>query len=258
MQAVMLRPRTVRTGILKVPVDEIDPNPNQPRRAFDPDELRELAASIAQYGVLNPLSVRLHYGRYSLVAGERRLRAAKLAGLRTVPCMLLDVNLEESGLIAMVENLQREDLDFVEEARGIAALIRMFGLSQEELAKKLGRSQSAVANKLRLLKLPEDILSSLLENGLTERHARALLRLESDDARRAALDNIVKRSLNVAQTDAYIDRLLEEKEPESGKRSFILKDVRVFLNTLSKSIDMMKRGASPRAWTSARPRTSSS
>jgi len=242
----MNRPRTARAGVLMIPVDEIDPNPTQPRSDFDDGALRDLAASIAEYGILNPLNVRLHYGRYELVAGERRLRAAKLAGLKAVPCTVLDVDLEGSSLLAMVENIQREDLDFVEEARGIANLIRLFDMSQEEAAKKLGRSQSAVANKLRLLKLPGDILASLRENGLTERHGRALLRLPSESDQRGALNQIISRDLNVAQTDAYIDRLLEEKAGSGAqgrpRRAFVIKDVRLFLNTINRSLDLMKQG----------------
>ena len=153
--------------------------------------------------------------------------------------------MEESGLLAMVENLQREDLDFVEEARGISNLIRMFDMSQEEAARRLGLSQSAVANKLRLLKLPPDILAALRDKGLTERHGRALLRLGTPEEQRAALAAICDQGLNVAQTDAYIDALLTAKKAEekpARRRAFILKDVRVFLNTLTHSLDLMKQG----------------
>lgn len=245
MLAVSHRPRTARAGIMEIPVDEIDPNPNQPRRRFFDEELRELSESIAAYGILNPISVRLFYGRYEVVAGERRLRAAKLAGLSSVPCIVLDVDMEQSSLLAMVENLQRQDLDFIEEAVGLQNVMRMFAVSQEELARKLGRSQSAVANKLRLLKLPQDVQSTLREKGLTERHGRALLRLETPEEQREALAVIAARGYNVAQTDAYIERRVQEREQKKDPgphKSFILKDVRVFLNTLSRSIDMMKQG----------------
>ena len=248
MQTLLARPRIGRGGISQIPVGEIDPNPNQPRRVFDGEALQSLAASIAEYGLIQPITVRLHYGRYELVTGERRLRAAKLAGLSRIPCIVLDVDMEESGLLAMVENLQREDLDFVEEARGIENLIRLFDLSQEEAARRLGLSQSAVANKLRLLRLPPDILAALRDKGLTERHGRALLRLGSAEEQRAALAAVCEQGLNVAQTDAYIDALLSrpaeetEQEKPEGRRTFILKDVRVFLNTLSRSIDLMKQG----------------
>ena len=177
MQALRSRPGVRRGGILYLRADELSPNPVQPRRRFDDEALAELSESIKTYGILNPLTVRLRGGKYELVAGERRLRAAKLAGLPEVPCILLDVNMEDASLIALVENLQRRDLDFIEEAAGINQLIRMFGMSQEEAARRIGKSQSAVANKLRLLKLPPDVLEALRENGLTERHGRALLRL---------------------------------------------------------------------------------
>ena len=188
MQATKLRPGTRRGGVIWLPVDELEPSPMQPRKNFPDGELQELSESIAQYGVLNPLTVRLRDGRYELVAGERRLRAARLAGLCDVPCILLDVSLEDASLIALVENLQRRDLDFIEEANGLSQLIKLFGMSQEEAARRIGKSQSAVANKLRLLKLPDDVLRSLRDNGLTERHGRALLRLQDENMQRAALE----------------------------------------------------------------------
>lgn len=249
MQATRTRPALRRGGIVYLSTEDIVPNPVQPRKRFDGDGLEELSQSIRDYGILNPLSVRLRGSRYELVAGERRLRAARLAGLKEVPCILLDVNMEDASLIALVENLQRRDLDFIEEANGINQLIRMFGMSQEEAARRLGKSQSAVANKLRLLRLPPDVLESLRQNGLTERHGRALLRLPDEESQRAALGYILDNGLTVAATDAYIDALLEpEQEPEpeapkaEGRRTFVLKDVRVFLNTLSRSIDLMKQG----------------
>ena len=250
MQALRSRPGVRRGGIIYLRTDELSPNPVQPRRRFDDEALAELSESIKTYGILNPLTVRLRGGKYELVAGERRLRAAKLAGLQEVPCILLDVNMEDASLIALVENLQRRDLDFIEEAAGINQLIRMFGMSQEEAARRIGKSQSAVANKLRLLKLPPDVLEALRENGLTERHGRALLRLQRPEAQREALAYIIDNGLTVAATDAYIDALLSSPEPEppaeaekpEHRRTFVLKDVRVFLNTLSRSIDLMKQG----------------
>lgn len=255
MQTLRNRPTIRRGGIIYLRIDDISPNPVQPRKIFDDEALKELSESIRSYGILNPLTVRLRGGKYELVAGERRLRAARLAGLREVPCILLDVNMEDASLIALVENLQRRDLDFIEEAVGINRLIRMFGMSQEEAARRIGKSQSAVANKLRLLKLPQDILDSLRSNGLTERHGRALLRLPRAEEQRAALEFIIENGLTVAATDAYIDALLsspeeaaeesaEEKPVErpTGRRAFVLKDVRVFLNTVTRSIDLMKQG----------------
>lgn len=245
MQATKTRPAARRGGILYLRTEDIAPNPVQPRQVFDDEAIRELSDSIREYGILNPLTVRLRGGRYELVAGERRLRAARLAGLREAPCLLLDVNLEDAGLIALVENLQRKDLDFLEEATGIRQLISMFGMSQEEAARRLGRSQSAVANKLRLLKLPPDVLEALRENGLSERHGRALLRLGSAEAQRAALEVILERDLTVAATESYIESLLAAPPaaaPSGGKRSLILKDVRLFLNSLRRSVEVMKQG----------------
>lgn len=245
MQALRSRPGLRRGGILYLSADELLPNPVQPRRCFDDESLAELSESIKSYGILNPLTVRLRGGRYELVAGERRLRAAKLAGLTEVPCLLVDVNMEDASLLALVENLQRQDLDFIEEAAGIRQLILLFGMSQEEAARRLGKSQSAVANKLRLLRLPPDVLDALKEHGLTERHGRALLRLQDADRQRAALQHIIDRELSVAATDAYVEALLNEPEPSrkpEARRTFVLKDVRVFLNTVSRSLELMKQG----------------
>lgn len=250
MQATKRRPGIRRGGIIYLSVEDIEPNPVQPRQHFSDSDLHELSMSIAEYGILNPLTVRLRESRYELVAGERRLRAAKLAGMCDVPCILLDVSLEEASLIALVENLQRKDLDFVEEANGLNQLISLFGLSQEEAARRIGKSQSAVANKLRLLKLPGDVLDSLRDNGLTERHGRALLRLNDADAQRIALAYIIQNELNVAATDSYIESLLaaeaeaeaENEDKSERRRKFIMKDVRVFVNTILHGLDLMKQG----------------
>ena len=237
--------------VLELQIANIRPNPYQPRRAFDEESLRELASSIQHHGILQPLTVRpAGDGRWELVAGERRLRAAKLAGLTHVPCLETAADDQRSALLALVENLQRQDLHYFEEAAAIAAYLRQTGATQESAAQALGRSPSAVANKLRLLKLPPDVLEALRENGLTERHGRALLRLQRPEAQREALAYIIDNGLTVAATDAYVDALLSRPEPEppaeaekpEHKRTFVLKDVRVFLNTLSRSIDLMKQG----------------
>ncbi len=224
--------------IVHLPANEVLPNPTQPRRQFDQEALRELAASIMRYGVLQPLTVRKRGRGYELVSGERRLRAAKMAGLKTVPCVVLDVNTSESASMSLVENIHRRDLDFIEEAEAIEKLIRVFGLSQDEAARRIGRSQSAVANKLRILKLPGDMLYVIRQTGLTERHARALLRLGDNEAREKALSEIVKKRLNVAKTEEYIDSLLagEKKKPV-----IVLSDVRLFLNSVPRGMDVMKR-----------------
>ncbi len=235
-------------------VEEIRPNPVQPRRDFDPEGLRELARSIAACGVLQPLTVRKRQGRYELVSGERRLRAAKLAGLREVPCLIADVNMEEASVLALIENLQRRDLNFLEEAEGISRLVRMFGLSQEEAARRLGKSQSAVANKLRLLRLPSDVLERMCQAGLTERHGRALLRLETAEGQRQALSVMLEAKMNVAEAERYVETLLSapqetETQPEEApnpaqkqKHTLVLKDLRVFYNTLSRSVELMRQG----------------
>ena len=172
-----------------MPISAISPNPAQPRKVFAQDGLEELAASIKEHGVLQPLSVRRTSTGLELVSGERRLRASKLAGLTEVPCIIVSVDGQESSLLALVENLQRRDLDFVEEAAALSSLIQTYRLSQEEAAKRVGKSQSAVANKLRLLRLPPAALSVLREHGCTERHARALLKLEDPAAQEAAALN---------------------------------------------------------------------
>ena len=165
-----------------ISLNQIRPNPQQPRRSFDEDSLSELAESIRSYGILQPLTVRRQGTGYELVAGERRLRAAAMAGLREVPCLVAQVGEEDSALLALMENLQRRDLDCWEEAEALSRLIARYGLSQEEAARRLGRSQPAVANKLRLLRLPDSVRQFLQENNLTERHARALLRLGTEVA----------------------------------------------------------------------------
>lgn len=241
MQILRSRPRRAAETIVQLRTDEIAPNPFQPRQVFDGEGIEALSDSVRRYGILNPLSVRRRANGYELVAGERRLRAAVRAGLEEVPCIVLDVDGAESGMLALVENLQRRDLDYIEQAQGIERLIETFGLSQEECARRLGISQSALANKLRLLRLPADILDTLRAGGLSERHGRALLRLPEDSLRREALAHIIARGLTVAASEAYIEGLVTAKPPEPRTR-FVLKDVRVFLNSLRHSVDVMRRG----------------
>ena len=224
-----------------LPENLIAPNPDQPRKYFSQEGLEELAESIREHGVLQPLSVRKTAGGYELVSGERRLRASRMAGLKEVPCIVLRVDQESSSLLALVENLQRRDLDFVEEALALSRLIQTYRLSQEEAAKKLGKSQSAVANKLRLLKLPPEVLALLREKGFTERHARALLRLESPEQQAAAARAVVEGGLTVARTEEYVERLLHPAPPARRKPTIVLKDVRLFLNTVSRGLSLMKQ-----------------
>ncbi len=233
--------KTDRRQVLDIPVREIRPNPGQPRRDFDRQGLEELSRSIASVGVLQPLSVRRTVTGWELVAGERRLRAAQLAGLATVPCLPVEADEQTSSLLALIENLQRRDLDVWEEAEALRKLIEQFHLSQEEAARRVGKSQSAVANKLRLLKLPPDVIAELRANRLTERHARALLRLEDPERQRAALAHILKARLNVAKTEEYIDRLCKQAEkPRTASPIYRIKDVRLFLNTIKRGLAVMQ------------------
>ncbi len=226
-----------------LPIERISPNPRQPRRHFPEQPLRELADSIRQHGVLQPLTVQKTPGGYVLVAGERRLRAAGLAGLTHVPCLLVRATPQDSALLALVENLQRCDLHYLEEAAAISKLITTYGMSQEEAARRLGRSQPAVANKLRLLRLSPACGELLRKYELTERHARALLRLEGEDARLAALRHIGEKKLTVAAAEEYIEVQLQKKQMEGKekKRLFIIKDVRLFLNSVDRGMETIRR-----------------
>lgn len=217
----------------------ITPNPSQPRQSFPPEELEELAASIRQVGLIQPLTVRAVPGGWELVAGERRLRAAVLAGLEQVPCLVTQADSNRSALLALVENLQRQDLDFWEEALALDKLITAGGLTQEEAARQLGKSQSAVANKLRLLKLPEEVLRTLRDNHCTERHARALLRLDDAEQQRQAAAYIVTHKLNVAQSEEYVERLLSPQPVKGRPPVYFIKDVRLFLNTVKRGLSLM-------------------
>ena len=230
------------TKVLFLPIAAISPDPDQPRTCFSREGLEELAASIQELGVLQPLSVRRSKnGGYELISGERRLRASRMAGLTEVPCILVSVDSQGSSLLALVENLQRRDLNFVEEATALAKLIETYHLSQEEAARRIGKSQSAVANKLRLLRLPPDVLTLLRERGCTERHARALLRLEEPELQRMAARHVAEQGLTVARTEEYVEALLHPADkPARKKPTFVIKDVRLFLNTVTRGLSMMK------------------
>lgn len=216
------------TRVTMISPDYISPNPDQPRRYFDPDGLTELAESIRVHGILQPLSVRRKGGgRYELIAGERRLRAAMICGLEQVPCLVLEVSRESSCLLSLIENLQRRDLDFWEEAKALERLISVYGLSQEEAAAKVGKSQSAVANKLRLLRLPQEVLTLLRKNGFTERHARALLRLPTPEAQKEGAELLVKEGWTVSRTERYVEEVLRDQAKEKKvRRPLFIRDVR--------------------------------
>ncbi len=231
--------------IKNIPISSIKPNPYQPRRDFNKKSLEELSQSIKSFGVIQPISVRkLQNENYELIAGERRLRASELADLKEIPAIVLEYRDNESAMVALIENLQREDLNFIEEAEGFNNLIVDHGFTQLELAEKMGKSQSTIANKLRLLKLPEDIQRDLIEYDLTERHGRALLKLPDDDLKREVLDKIIKNDLNVSKTENLVKDILddlvtvEDKEEKQNIKALI--STRIYLNTIKKAYFAIK------------------
>jgi ParB family chromosome partitioning protein len=240
MQCQKLKTYMETGRVVFLPLRAVRPNPAQPRKIFREEALQDLADSIRQHGILQPLSVRRIGAGYELIAGERRLRAAQLAGLTEIPCIVMTMDDKESGLAAMVENLQRQDLDFVEEARGIAALMDKWSISQEQTAKMLGKSQSAIANKLRLLKHSEKVLDALREAGLTERHGRALLRLSSEGQKLEVIALIHQLDMNVARTEQYIQSLLEEKQPKEKRPN-----VSAFIRNLTQSLSKIQLSGIP-------------
>ena len=239
MQCQKLKTYMETGRVVFLPVKNIRPNPAQPRKVFQPEALDELADSIRCHGILQPLSVRRMGNSYELISGERRLRAAQIAGMTDVPCILMHMDDRESGMAAMVENLQRQDLDFLEEAWGIQRLLTDFAMSQEQAARLLGKSQSAIANKLRILKHSEPVLLQLRQAGLSERHARALLKLRSDEEKLAAIAEIARQSMSVARAEAYIESLLTEKKAPSKA------NVGSFLNSLTQSLQKIQLSGIP-------------
>lgn len=232
--------------IIEVEVSQIRANPYQPRQGMAQESLEELGNSIRQYGLMQPLVVRqINNNEYELIAGERRLHACRRIGLKRVPVVVMCVGGTDSAVLALIENIQRENLNYMEEAEAFSTLISEHGLTQEELAEKLGKNQSTVANKIRILKLSPEIRAILAENQLTERHARALLRLPDEKLRRKTLDNIVRRGLNVAKTEEMIEGILDKlrggQEETQRKNIRIFKDVRIFVNTIRQAVDMMKQ-----------------
>ena len=226
-----------------LPIGEIEPNRDQPRKAFDDAALAELSASIAQHGVLQPLLVRpMSGGGYQIVAGERRYRASRMAGLTELPAVIRELSDKEAAQLALIENLQREDMNCFETAAGLRSLIDTYGLTQDEAALRLGLSQSAVANKLRLLRLSPTEQKTVLENGMGERHARALLRLQKPEERQYALSEMARRHLNVAQSEALVEHLLAGKGARHRRIIPLPKDMRAFFNTLEHAVDIIKKG----------------
>ncbi len=233
-----------RGKVWLIPTGDILPNPNQPRRDFPLEGLVELAQSISENGILQPLTVSMETGTPILIAGERRLRAARIAGLATVPCVEVQGSERQKHVLTLVENLQREDMNCFEVAEGIRQLMDSYELTQCEAAQQLGYSQSAVANKLRLLRLPEEMRMRLVDAGAGERHARALLRLDRRSQQEYVLGKIVKDKLTVAQTERLIDTVLSGQVAKRNTKPLI-RDVRVFFNTVNHALDIMRRGGIP-------------
>ena len=231
MQCEKLKTYMETGRVVFLPARSIRPNPAQPRQIFREEALAELADSIRRHGILQPLSVRRIGNAYELIAGERRLRAGVLAGLSEIPCIVMSMDEEESEAAALIENIQRQNLDFIEEARGIARLMEKRNLSQEQAAVLLGRSQSSVANKLRLLRHSEPVLTALREGGLTERHARALLKLKSEQEKLSAIAVILRMGMSVARTESFVASLLEEKQTKTPKIN-----IGTFLSSLNQSL----------------------
>jgi ParB family chromosome partitioning protein len=236
--------------ILQLPLDMVKPNPYQPRRIFCQNALDELAHSIREYGVLQPISVRIINGNsYELVAGERRLRASRLAGQASIPAILVEINDLDSAVLAIIENLQRENLHFFEEAEGFRNLLGEYAFTQEALAARVGKNQSTIANKLRLLRLPRDVQKKIIESELSERHARAILKLENESDQADVLEKIISDSLTVRRTEDLIDAKLNAKKltlttNKKGKTipfKAYIRDIRILTNTIQENLDIVRR-----------------
>ncbi len=237
---MLLKAKTVNR-VLLLPVEAIIPNPNQPRQVFDEEKINELAQSIAQYGLLQPITVQqIDRNLYELVAGERRLLACRQLKMQEIPAIVVSMKREDSAALALIENIQRCALNYFEEALAIEKLMRLLGLTQNQIAVRLGKTQSTIANKLRLLKFPERIREFMLESNLTERHARALLPLLKHDKLEQMISQIRDKELTVCQTEQQVAQLLSEKKPKRVMESYVVKDLRVFMETVSQATDMMK------------------
>ena len=227
--------------VMEISIENIVPNPYQPRKVFSQSALEELSKSISAYGILQPITVRIKDDKYELIAGERRLRAAKLAQLKSVPVIINNMSDESSAVLALLENLQREDLNFIEEAMGYENLIKEHEFTQQQLAEKLGKNQSTIANKLRILRLPSEIKIKLVENDLTERHARALLKLPNEELMRNVVEKVIKSELTVKKTEKLIKDILEELQDtqEVDKKQNIkgTMGIRIYLNTMKQAFD---------------------
>ena len=229
-----------------LPIENVRPNPYQPRRKMDKDSLEDLCASIKQYGLMQPVVVRqINECDYELIAGERRLRACRMAGMSQISAVVVRVGGTDSAVMALIENIQRENLGYIEEAEAFCTLLSEHGITQEELAERLGKSQSTIANKIRILKLSPEIRQKLCENNLSERHARAILRLSDEKSRIRALNTIISRGLNVMKSEELVEDMLKsENQDKITPKPYdirVFRDVRIFSNTIRQAVDMMKK-----------------
>ena len=231
-----------------IAVDRVRPNPYQPRKIFSDAALQELANSILEHGLMQPITVRKIGDSYELIAGERRLKASKLAGLETIPAVIVEVNTKDSAVLALIENLQRENLNFLEESQAYYTIMQDYGYTQQELANTLGKNQSTIANKLRVLKLSSTIQKILIENSLTERHARALLKLPDEKFQLVALEKVIKQELTVKKTEQLIEQMLVDitrdnmiKHKSNQKVKSYIKDMRLVTNTITQAVSMIQK-----------------
>ena len=232
-----------KESIVYIPVKSVKPNPYQPRKSFSSKGLRELTESVKQYGVIQPVTVRqTGFLTYELVMGERRLKACQMAGIEKIPAVVINSGENDSAILSLVENIQRENLSFFDEAEAISSLIETHNISQELLAKKLGKSQPAIANKLRLLRLDRKERSMIVEFGLTERHARSIIRIPDREKRFEILKKICDTGLNVKETEKLVDKIVygKEKRDNKVKKVKIFTDIRVFTNTILHAVTSMK------------------
>ncbi|WP_322907156.1 nucleoid occlusion protein [Paenibacillus campi] len=226
--------------VKQIPVANITTSPYQPRTIFDDNKIDELCQTIKTHGVIQPIVVRVRDGKYEIIAGERRWRAVSKLGLPTVPAIVREFNDSQAASIALIENLQREGLTSIEEAIAYQKLLDLHSLTQESLAQRLGKSQSTIANKIRLLQLPEEIKQALMARQLTERHARALLSLDSEELQLRIMKEVIEKELNVKQTEARVAFYKEKSQTKKkSKRVSYSKDVRLALNTIRQSIDIV-------------------
>ncbi len=227
--------------VRQVEVERLEPNPFQPRTVFNEESIEELASTIHTYGIIQPIVVRENNERFEIIAGERRWRAAKYAGMAAVPVVVKDFDDRKTASVALIENLQREGLTSIEEASAYERLLKLHELTQGGLAERLGKSQSTVANKLRLLQLSEKVKEALLNRNISERHARALLRVKENDVQQELLDKIILESWSVKETEAAVDKLQQQAatSPKKRKQKSYSRDTRLALNTIRRSVDMV-------------------